>query len=123
MYCKLRLPENWKIHPEFNIRLLERYRGEVTESPEVEIEPEGEEWVMELIIASGPSDEDVKKHVFLVKWKDFTHEENAWESYENVMEHGRELLEAFYEKNAGMARDGRFENKKKKTIKLRRTKR
>jgi len=26
-YCKLQLPDNWKIHPVFNISLLETYRG------------------------------------------------------------------------------------------------
>jgi len=26
-YCTIKLPESWKIHPTFNIALLERYRG------------------------------------------------------------------------------------------------
>ena len=26
-YCKLKLPDSWKIHPVFNISLLERYKG------------------------------------------------------------------------------------------------
>jgi len=110
-YCKLSLPDSWKIHPVFNIDLLERYRGTDPKKQVVEIEADGEDWVMESIIASGPSDGDCKQHVFLVKWKDFTQEENTWESYENVAEHNVDLLEDFYKWNPGMEKDGRFKKK------------
>ena len=68
---------------------------------------------MEAIIASGPSDENSKHHVFLVKWKEFTHEENTWETYENVAEHNLKLLEDFYERNPEMEKDRRFQRKGK----------
>jgi len=41
---------------------------------------------MEQIIASGPSSKDAKKHVYLVKWEWYLHEESTWEYYENVAE-------------------------------------
>jgi len=121
-YCMLRLPDSWKIHPVFNIELLERYKGTDPKKPVVEVEAVGEDWVMESIIASGPSDGNPKEHVFLVQWKGFTQEENTWETYENVAEHNMKLLEAFYEQNSEMERDGRFqkggkeERKKKRKI-------
>jgi hypothetical protein len=46
LYWKLRLPDNWKLHPVFNIDLLERYKGTDLKKQEVEIEADGEEWVM-----------------------------------------------------------------------------
>jgi hypothetical protein len=45
---------------------------------------------MEWIIASGPSDDNSRQQVFLVEWKDFSQEENTWETYENVVEHSME---------------------------------
>ena len=79
-YCKLKLPDRWKLHPVFNIDLLERYKGTNPEKPVIEIEPDGEDWIMETIVASGPTDYNPKKQVFLVKWKCFTQEENTWET-------------------------------------------
>jgi len=116
-YCNLGLPASWKIHPVFNIDLLELYKWTNPEKPIIEVEPDGEDWVMEIIIASGPSDENAKEHVFLVKWKDYAQEENTWETYENVTKHEMKLLEDFYGRNPGMERDGRFQRKgKRKTM-------
>jgi len=122
-YCKLGLPDSWKIHLVFIIDLLERYKGTDPKKQVVEIEADREDWVMESIIASGPSDGDSKQHVFLVKWKDFMQEENTWESYENVAEHNMELLKDFYKRNPGMERDGRFKKtlSRKKEISSRRS--
>jgi hypothetical protein len=47
--------------------------------------------------------------VFLLKWKNFAQEENTWETYENITEHNKELLEEYYARNLGMARDERFD--------------
>jgi hypothetical protein len=52
---------------------------------------------MELFIGSRPSDADVKKHVYREKWKDYSHEENTWETYEHVAESDPTLLENFTE--------------------------
>jgi transposase InsO family protein len=113
-YCKLKLPESWKIHPVFNIELLERYKGTNPKKPIIEVEADGEDWVMESIIASGPSDGNAKQHVFLVKWKDYSHEENTWETYENVADNDLRLLEEYYKNNPKVERDGRFLGKIKK---------
>jgi hypothetical protein len=52
----------------------------------VEIEADREERVMASIIATRPSDNNLKQHVFLVESKDYAQEENMWETYENVAE-------------------------------------
>jgi len=118
-YCKLKLPEKWKIHPVFNIALLEKYRGVNPGKDLVEIEADNSGWKMETIIASGPSNEDPSKHVYLVMWEGFSQEENTWESYENVAESAYELLKEYYEKNPMMEKDGRFGKGKKEKVKKR----
>jgi hypothetical protein len=113
-YCKLKLPDHWKLHPVFNIDLLERYKGTDSKKQVVKIEPDREDWVMETIVASGPSDNNPKQHVFLVKWKDYNQEENTWETYENLAEHDKKLLEDYYARNPTVEKDRRFGRKKEK---------
>jgi len=121
-YCKLKLPTKWKIHPVFNISLLEKYRGTNPEREVVEIEADDSGWKIELIIASGPSDDDGSKHVYLVKWEGFPHEENTWESYDNIAESAYEVLEEYYKKNPMMEKDSRFgKGKPKEKIKKKKT--
>jgi hypothetical protein len=120
-YCRLKLPDHWKLHPGFNIEPLERYKGMNPKKQLIEIEADGEEWVMESIIASGPSDGNRKQHVFLMKWKDFTDEENMWETYHNVTEHGDELLEEYYKNNPAVERDARYGKKNGRKKKRKRT--
>ena len=74
----------------------------------VEIEADDSGRKMESILASGPSNSDPRKHVYLVKWEGFTHEENTWESYDNVKESAEDLLKEFYEKNPTMEKDSRY---------------
>jgi hypothetical protein len=107
-YCKLELPDSWKIHPSFKIDLLERYKGTDSKNKVIEMEADREDWVMETIRASGPSDDNPKHHVFLVQWKDFMQEENTCKSYEDVEEHNMELLEDHYEQNSGIDEDVRY---------------
>jgi hypothetical protein len=111
-YYKLKLPTSWKIHPTFNVSVLEKYRGKNPEREVVEIESDDAGWKMESIIASGPSNDDASKHVYLVKWEGYLHEENTWETFENVMENAEELLEEYYEKNENMEKDKRFVKRK-----------
>jgi len=117
-FCKLKLPHSWKIHPVFNIDLLEQYKGTDPNNRIIEIEADGEDWVMESIIPTGPSDNNPKRHVFLVKWKDFAQEENTWETCENVAEHDIKLLREYYERNPMVEKDARF-NEKKVTKRMR----
>jgi hypothetical protein len=112
-YCKLELPSTWKIHPTFNISLLERYRGTDPKKQVLEIEDDNAGWKMESIIASGPSDNDRNKHVYLVKWEGYTHDENTWETYENVAECSLELLKEYYGKNPTVEKDKRYGKKKR----------
>jgi hypothetical protein len=63
---------------------------------------------LESIIASGLSDDNSEQHVFLVKWKDFTQEENTWERYGNVAEHNMDLLKDYYKRKPGVERDRRL---------------
>jgi hypothetical protein len=76
-WCRLKLPETWKIHRAFDISLLEPYRGnrKDREIPPVEADIEG--WIQEAIIASRPINDNHWKHVFLVKWESYTHDENT----------------------------------------------
>jgi hypothetical protein len=122
-YCKLELPDSWKIHPVFNIDLLERYKGTDPKKKVIKIEADREGWVIETMIASGPSDDNPKHHVFLVEWKDFTQEENTWETYENVAEHNMELLEDYYKWNSGMEKDARYSKRKERKKPIRKRKR
>jgi len=54
-YCKLKLPDHSKLHPVFNIDLREQYKGPDPGKAVVEIEPDGEDWVMETIMGCGPT--------------------------------------------------------------------
>jgi hypothetical protein len=80
--CKLKFPDSWKIHSVFVIDLVERYWGTDPKKQAIEIEGDCKDWVMESIIARGPSDNNPKRHVLLFKWKVFEQEENTWETYE-----------------------------------------
>ena len=68
---------------------------------------------MESIIASGPSDDNPKQHVFLGKWKDLSQGENTWETYENVMNYDSRLMEDYYKRNSAVEKDRRFKDKGK----------
>jgi len=110
-YCKLKLPPSWKIPPTFNIALLERYRGKNPEREVIEMETDGAGWEMETVIGSGPSNEDATKHVFLVKWRGYSHEENTREMWDNVDQNARGLLEEYCAEIANMDKDKRFGKK------------
>jgi hypothetical protein len=59
-YSKLILPEWWTIHPVFNIEWLEPYKGTDPKDQLLDIEAEGDKLVMQSIIASGSSDDNLK---------------------------------------------------------------
>jgi hypothetical protein len=63
---------------------------------------------MQTIIPSGPAYNNPKQHVFLVKWKGFTQDDNTWETYENVAEHDKEFLKDYHARNPTVEKDGRF---------------
>ena len=113
-WCRLKLPESWKIHPTFNVSLLEPYRGDIKERVIHPVEADNEGWIPEAIIASGPTDDDHRKHVFLTKWKDYTHDENTWESYEHLQEIAPELLVEYYKKHPEIEKDKRWKKEQNK---------
>ena len=81
----------------------------------VEIAADNAGWKMESIIACGPSNDDSQKYVYLVKWEGSTHDENTWETYENVSESSMDLLQDYYGKNPTFERDRPYEKKKVKS--------
>jgi len=72
-YCKLELTALWRIHPKFNVALLERAREKNRDREVIKIEANDGGWKMENIIASGPSNDDATKHVYMVKWEGYSH--------------------------------------------------
>jgi len=112
-YCLLKLPDSWKIHPTFNIALLEQYGGTDPKKQVLEIEADDAGWKMESIIASGPSDDDPREHVYLVKWEEYLHDEHIWETYENVLDCSLQLLKEYFGKNPAVERHGRYGKKKR----------
>jgi hypothetical protein len=115
-WCRLELPPTWKIHPAFNVALLEPYRGDPLERevPPIEVDDGG--WTPESIVASGPTDNDHRKHVFLVKWSGYSHDENTWESWEHLNDVAPELITEYYTKNPAMEKDSRWRSQGKKSL-------
>jgi len=111
-YCKLQLPASWKIHLIFNILLLEQYQEKNPGREGIEIEADDAGWKMYMTIASGSSNNDGEKHVHLVMWEGYLHEDNTWETFVNVNENANELLEEYYAENANMGKDKRFGKEK-----------
>ena len=119
-WCRLKLPETWKIHPAFHVSLLEPYKGDIKERVIHPVEADNEGWIPEAIIASGPTDDDHRKHVFLTKWENYTHDENTWESYEHLQEVSPELINAYYEKHPEIEKDKRWKKPEIRAQKRRR---
>jgi hypothetical protein len=112
-YWTVELQESWKIHPTFNISLYKQYRGSDPKKQVVEIESGGAGCKMESIIPSGPSEDHPRQHVHLVKWEGYSHDENMWETYENVLKCSLELLKDYYGKNPLIKRYGRYGKRKR----------
>jgi len=71
-------------------------------------------WVLELIIAGRATVDNPKRHVYLVKWEGYSHDENWWESYENVANTVLELLDNCNDMNPSIGRVWRYKDKRKK---------
>ena len=114
--AKIQLPENWKIHPVFHVSLLEPYRGDPTraEFPEVELADDGEGWTVEAIIAAGPDDDRPEHHKFLVKWKDFSHAENTWESFGHLFDVAPDLVQSYYQAHPHLTPDPRMGRRRRR---------
>ena len=112
--AKLELPNSWKIHPTFHVSLLEPYRGDPNRRslPEVELEEDAEGWTPESIVAAGPDDDNPAHHLFLVKWKDFTHEENTWESFDHLYSIAPDLVNRYYRSRPTIKTDSRYKRRR-----------
>lgn len=49
--------------------------------------------------------------MYLVKWESYLHDEDTWETYENVLECSLDLPKDYYGKNPAIKRDGHFGKK------------
>lgn len=89
---KLRLPVTSRLHPVFHVSLLEPAPDGVPDSME-EVQPENElqEYEVEEILDTRTTTGNQQE--YLIKWKNFEHEENTWEPTENLNCPG--LLEEF----------------------------
>jgi len=50
----------------------------------------------------------LSKACVLVKWRGYSHDENTWETYENVSENSTDMWWQFCHNNPTIERDGRF---------------
>ena len=94
---ELELPRTVNISPVVNVSRIKQYVGQVDSQRKEALPPviiKGEkEWEVEKILNKRKIRE---KDKFLVRWKEFTAEENTWESKENL-ENARDLLREFEE--------------------------
>jgi len=67
---------------------------------------------MAMFNASRPTNEDILRYVYLVKWQGCSHKEDTSETYDNVIEHVEELLEEYFEKNENTEKVKRFVQRK-----------
>ena len=92
---ELELPVSLRIHPVVNVRRIIKYREQVKEQkkilpPLVEVASEKEYKVEEIF----DRQERRGKMKYLVKWKEYTVEENMWEGIENL-KNAMEKVEEF----------------------------
>ena len=98
---KLKLPENWKIHPVFHVSLLKPYVRKEGENPlndnPLELINNVEEWSVETILnkkgAKG-------KWYYLVKWEGYSDNFNSWEPSEHL-KNASDLVQSFKEHKHG----------------------
>ena len=93
---KLKLPNQWRIHPVFHASLLSPYHETDTHGPNFPQPPpdliEGEEqYEVELIAAHRKRG---RGNQYLVKWTGYPSSENTWQSEEGLKE-AREILEEY----------------------------
>jgi hypothetical protein len=96
---KLKLPPGWRMHPIFNVSLLEptKRKANRTEAFEPEEEWEVEEILKERMVNG--------KYEYLIKWKGYEPGESTWEPIENL--NCPEVMQLFQEKRQAL--DGKLD--------------
>jgi len=93
---RLKLPDQWRIHPVFHTSLLSPYQETETHGPNFPQPPpdliEGEEeYKVKAIIAHRKRG---KSHQYLMKWTSYPSSENSWQSSNNL-KGAPEILEEY----------------------------
>ena len=101
---KLKLPNQWRIHPVFHASLLTPYRENSTHGPNFTLPPPDlidgeEEFEVEKVLDSRIARGLLQ---YLVKWKGFPGED-SWEPHFNVT-HASEAVEKFHAEHPGAPR-------------------
>jgi len=97
---KLKLPEQWRIHPVFHASLLTPYRENEEHGPNFTSSPPDivdneEEYEVEAILAHRKQGRGYK---FLIKWEGYPSSENTWEPPSHFMPRGKAILDAYKKK-------------------------
>jgi len=114
---ELELPASLRIHPVVNVRRIVKYREQVEGQkkiplPPVEIAGEKEYKVEEIL----DRQEKRGKMKYLVKWKEYTAEENTWKGLENLKNTMKKIEE--FEKERFEEEIQRIRLRKEKEMKL-----
>jgi len=114
---ELELPASLRIHPVVNVRRIVKYRKQVEGQkkiplPPVEIAGEKEYKVEEIL----DRQERRGKMKYLVKWKEYTAEENTWKGLENLKNTMKKIEE--FEKERFEEEIQRIRLRKEKEMKL-----
>ena len=95
---RLKLPNQWKIHPVFHATLLTPYRENDTHGPNYSFPPpeivgDNDEWEVEAIVGHRKK---FGKMTYQVKWKGYPTSDNSWEP-ESHLRNAPQLLKAYKE--------------------------
>ncbi|KAL0934452.1 reverse transcriptase domain protein [Colletotrichum truncatum] len=90
---KLALPDTMKCHPVFHISLLEPAPKGSRTMDHIEVDPE-QDYEVERILDHIDQHDDIEIQ-YLIKWKNYGHEENTWEPASNL-EHAQEELQEYW---------------------------
>ena len=97
---KLDLPPKVKLHPVFNISLLESAEGtmkvDTGYDDDMEVEDE-REYEAEKILDARRNKEKGNRLEYLVKWKEYTDAENTWEPAKHLI-NAQRLLRNFHQR-------------------------
>ena len=100
--CRLKLPDNWKIHPVFHNSLLKLYKETPQHGPnfsrpppDIVAEEEGHYEIEEIQDAKPTRNRQSTQ--YLIKWKGYPESENSWLP-RSELKHAQELLKEFEQK-------------------------